>query len=608
MKVHTTLLLTFLLSFFLFIEQAYTGIPTNMGYDHLGITVYDVQESTDFLMNVFDCEFDWEVKRQPTPNAEERGWSDVFYIHPESYLAHVVMLKCGDHVLTQYVELFEWASPDQNLPQNERLDGKWQNFVDIGHAYISFTVKDMDAVVDYLKTNYPEIKFIQDPPMSFPLRGEICTSTFIVTPWGMWIELTMWSESKHKGEIIKKLRESDTVAIDSDDTIDHEFHDDHKQTEEGTEEDSIIGKSINEIQTPAFMIDLDKFELNSKLLSNRIKESGMDWVVSVKNHKSPQLAKKLLDYGANGILVLKLSEAEAFQEYGFDDIFLANEVVDRQKVIRLINLSKKVKRLRVGVDNIDNIHLIASLSKVMGGNLDLLVEININHNRCGVRPYEAVKLAKLIKQYEGEEYRIHFAGIMGYEGHTPVLEPEKKTTETTKSHNLLLEAKELIEKEGIEVEIVTGGGSSNYIDVLKIGALTEIQAGGGAFVDWLYCHKANLCDHGHEIGTFILTQVMSVQNDPKRAMADSGFKTAGWHPFGGFPQPRDRTDIEVSGLSAEHLKLKYISEDAEPLKLGEKLVFIPGYSDANMFLFKKIYGIRNDVVEEVWDILQTDHS
>ena len=28
-------------------------------------------------------------------------------------MPHVVMLKCGDHFLTQYIEVFEWYSPDQ---------------------------------------------------------------------------------------------------------------------------------------------------------------------------------------------------------------------------------------------------------------------------------------------------------------------------------------------------------------------------------------------------------------------------------------------------------------------------------------------------------------
>ena len=66
-----------------------SGIPTNMGQDHVGLTVPSAQEAADFLINLFDCEFDWEVKRGPAPTAGERGWSDLFGVHPESYMPHV---------------------------------------------------------------------------------------------------------------------------------------------------------------------------------------------------------------------------------------------------------------------------------------------------------------------------------------------------------------------------------------------------------------------------------------------------------------------------------------------------------------------------------------
>jgi catechol 2,3-dioxygenase-like lactoylglutathione lyase family enzyme len=36
-----------------------------MGMDHVGFVVPDAQLAADFLIDVFDAEFDWEVKREP---------------------------------------------------------------------------------------------------------------------------------------------------------------------------------------------------------------------------------------------------------------------------------------------------------------------------------------------------------------------------------------------------------------------------------------------------------------------------------------------------------------------------------------------------------------
>lgn len=559
-------------------KGAGTGIPTNMGMDHVGIVVPNVQQATDFLIDVFDAELDWEIKREPTPNAGERGWSDIFGVHPESYLAHVVMLKCGEHPLTQYVELFEWKSPDQFKPKDQ-----WFKFSDMGNAYISFSVKDIHSVVQHVKENvipkWPGTRLVQDPPMNFPLRGEVCTSTFLVAPWGMWIELTCWSKSQNLGTVIKAQRVE--------------------------KPHSAIGASIKDLPTPAFMIDLDIVDHNAALIASRCKERGVNWRIPCKAHKSPDLAKYILSAGsAEGVVVLTLTEAEAFAAAGIDDIYLANQLVGEKNIERLSLLAKKVKRLVVAVDSIDYLEELEAmiLKWEILTPIEVLVELNINHNRCGVSVDESVVLARKAHQIQLHSGAIIFSGITGYEGHTPVLAPEEKMFQTRLSHDILKKAKEKIEAQDIPVRVVSGGGSCNYIQSLEVGVLTEIQAGGGAICDLLYCEKAHLEDHKHKPGALLLTQVVSMPADGSRAIADAGFKAAGWHPFGGLPQPRDRRDLEVIGLSAEHTKIQLAKGKTGAIDLarGEKLVLIPGYTDAMGFLHRQIYGIRKDRVVSVW--------
>lgn len=561
-------------------DQVGTGIPTNMGMDHVGIVVPNAQEAANFLMEVFDAEFDWEVKREPSPNAGARGWSKLFGVHPEAYLPHVIMLKCGDHVLTQYIELFEWHAPDQINPQGER---GWHKFSDLGNSYISFTVRDLDKVMQHIKEQvipkWDGVRFIQDPPMKFPLRGEVCTSTFLVSPWGMWIELTCWSESRNQAEVIRAQRLP--------------------------QKNPSVGKSIYELPTPAFMVDLDVVDHNLRLMRERILSQGISWRIPAKAHKCPELAQYIINQGASGVVLLTLSEAEYFAKNNIDDIYLANQVGSPEDLTRLSLLAKKVKRLRVAVDDVDYLYALAAAVQQWEiiTSIEVLIELNINHNRCGTSIQEARDLAKKAYDIELSSRALIFAGITGYEGHTPILPPESKTAETTKAHAILAQTKALIEAEGIPVRVVSGGGSCNYVDCLNLGILTEIQAGGGALGDLLYYHKAGLKDYGHLMGSLILTQIISVPGDQSRAIGNAGFKAVGWHPFGGLPMPRDRKDLQVIGLSAEHTKLAAVNEREQvQLKYGDKLVLIPGYTDAMGFLHKQIYAIRNDVVECVWNV------
>lgn len=555
-----------------------TGIPTNMGLDHVGIVVPNVQQAAEFLIDVFDAELDWELLREPEPNAGERGWSDIFGVHPESYLRHVLMLRCGEQPLTQYVELFEWSSPDQSQPE----DG-WFKFSDIGNSYISFTVRDIESVVKHIKEHvfakWPGTRLIQDPPMEFPLRGEVCTSTFLVSPWGQWIELTCWSKSKELGRVIKAQRAPTRHPA--------------------------IGASIYTLPTPSFLIDLDVVDHNIKLISDRCGAKGMNWRVPSKAYKSPDLARYILDHSrAEGVVLLTLVEAEQFAAAGFDDIYLANVLASAEEIERLSLLAKKVKRLIVAVDSAAYLTELEAMIKKweITTPIEVLVELNINHDRCGVSLDDAVILAQKAHEMASTSGAIVFAGITGYEGHTPILPPAEKTHQTRLSHTILQEARRRIEELGIEVKVVSGGGSCNYIDCLELNILTELQAGGGAVCDHLYCDIANLRDHGHRPGALLLTQVISMPDDKSRAIGNAGFKAAGWHPFGGLPQPRDRKDLEVIGLSAEHTKFK-ITDPSTALSRGDKIVLIPGYTDPMGFLHRKIYGIRSDHVVEVWNTI-----
>ena len=555
------------------------GIPGNMGMDHIGVVVPNAQQAADFLIEVFDAEFDWEVKREPHPTAGERGWDITFDIPANVYLAHVIMLKCGDLPLTQYIELFEWQYVHA---EKQHCNQPWPKFHQLANNYISFTVKDMDKVIAHIKhriiTKWPQVKLIQDPPMRFPLRGEICTSTFLTTPWGMWIELTHWSASHQLGEVI---------AAQRDDAI-----------------DPSIGLPIQKLPTPSLMIDLDIIDHNTQLMSQRFDQAGIDWRIPCKAHKCPELAQYLLAKGACGVVLLTLQEAEAFAKHGIDDIYLANQVGCDDDIRRLSILAKQLKRLRAAVDSIDYLQRHASAVQAweIMSPIEILVEIDVNHHRCGVNTIdEALSIAIAAKDIELTHGSIIFAGITGYEGHTPVLEPQQKSYETQRSHDKLAQAKTLIEAHGIPVRVISGGGSCNYQDCLNTGILTEVQAGGGAICDRLYSEKAQLKNFGHQMGALLLAQVISCPQDKSRAIGNAGFKQLGWHPFGGYPILRDHNDIEVIGLSAEHTKLCHRDSGSPiPLAWGDKFVMIPGYLDAMGFLHQQIYAIRNDIVVAKW--------
>jgi D-serine deaminase-like pyridoxal phosphate-dependent protein len=147
------------------------------------------------------------------------------------------------------------------------------------------------------------------------------------------------------------------------------------------------------------------------------------------------------------VCVQKLCEAEALVRYGFPDVLITNEVVGPSKLRRLVSLAATATKLSVLVDNAANLADIgaamaaegASGGAAAGGDsgggggragagagavtegprapvaprLNVLVELNVGHNRCGVgSPGEVVALARAIQATPG----CAFGGIHGYHG------------------------------------------------------------------------------------------------------------------------------------------------------------------------------------------------
>src|SRR6202030_3618360 len=100
-----------------------------------------------------------------------------------------------------------------------------------------------------------------------------------------------------------------------------------------------IGMTLDEVDTPALIVDLDAFERNLRRLPERIGGTGVRARPHAKTHKCPVIALKQVALGAVGVCVQKVSEAEAMVQGGVPDVLVTNEVVGRQKLRRLAALA-----------------------------------------------------------------------------------------------------------------------------------------------------------------------------------------------------------------------------------------------------------------------------
>ena len=111
----------------------------------------------------------------------------------------------------------------------------------------------------------------------------------------------------------------------------------------------LVGRRVEELDTPALLVDLAKFERNVETMRRVIvTQAGVRWRPHTKGIKVPALARKLLDAGARGVTCAKLGEAEVMAAAGITDILIANQVVGGEKMARLAELRRRADHDRGG--------------------------------------------------------------------------------------------------------------------------------------------------------------------------------------------------------------------------------------------------------------------
>jgi D-serine deaminase-like pyridoxal phosphate-dependent protein len=357
------------------------------------------------------------------------------------------------------------------------------------------------------------------------------------------------------------------------------------------------GDRLSDVDTPALLLDLEAFERNLDRLDASLAQHKVRVRPHAKSHKCAEIALRQMARGAVGVCCQKVSEAEAMVEGGVMNVLVSNEVVGAQKLARLAALARRA-RVSVCVDDAQNVADLETAARNAGTKLDVLVEVDVGANRCGVEPGEPC--AQLALRIAGAKH-LRFAGLHAYQGTAQhARTPTERQNAIAKAVQGVRTCIDALRTVGLSAEIVTGAGTGTYLLEATSGVYNEIQPGSYVFMDADY--NRNLGDDGAPLRTFeqslhVWTTVMS-HPTPQRAVVDAGLKALSVDS--GMPQVADLPGVTYLKASDEHGVLT-IAQDAS-IELGMKIRLIPGHCDPTVNLYDWIVGVRDGKVECVWPI------
>jgi D-serine deaminase-like pyridoxal phosphate-dependent protein len=358
----------------------------------------------------------------------------------------------------------------------------------------------------------------------------------------------------------------------------------------GRPETKVLGRF--DLDTPALVLDLSVLDRNIAWLASFFRERGIAWRPHAKSYQCTRLAQRVVQGGAIGVTCAKLGEAEAFAAVGIHDLLITCPLVGASKMERLAALRRVADPIAV-VDHVDHVVALDAAGRAAGTPIRALIELNLGMNRCGVEPGEpAVALARYMAAAPG----VAFTGLMGWEGHLlTIADPAEKRDKIHAALTGLTHTRDLLMAAGLPCPIVSAGGTGSFPISASTGQLTEIQAGGAVLMDLFYRHKCHI-----EPLEFALTLMATVTSRPTatRAVLDMGRKSL--NPELHLPAIKDRDDLRVQWLSAEHGVLEVLTPPGPAI--GERLELIPGYGDWSTLLHDRYYVFEGERFVETWPL------
>ena len=359
-----------------------------------------------------------------------------------------------------------------------------------------------------------------------------------------------------------------------------------------------IGAPLDEIDTPALVVDLDPFERNLNKMAAFAAERGVRLRPHAKTHKCPTVARKQIAAGAVGQCCQKVGEAEALVRGGVRDVLVSNEVVGAQKLRRLAALAHEAT-VALCFDGPEQVAAASRAATEAGVELGALVEIDVGMQRCGVATPEAAReLALRIAQAPG----LAFRGLQAYHGTAQHLATwEERRAAIERAAGIVGATAEALRGAGLDCALISGAGTGTFRMEGESGLWNELQAGSYLFMDTEYARIGGAGGGRYdefEHSLFVLATVMSTPT-ADRAIVDAGLKS--YSAEKGFPWVHGRPGLEVTGVSDEHGRIR-VGPDAPRLRLGDRVMLIPGHCDPTINLHDWYVGVRNGRVETLWPI------
>lgn len=355
--------------------------------------------------------------------------------------------------------------------------------------------------------------------------------------------------------------------------------------------------------TPFLVVDQDKVVANIARLRGYLAQFPVTLRPHVKTAKSVDLTRLLFDEQTGPIAVSTMAEAEVFAAAGFTDILYAVGI-SPAKLDRVLSLRARGVDLVVLLDSVEQATAVAAAARTAGVPIPVLVEIDCDGHRGGVRPGDPALLEIATAVVAGAELR----GVLVHAGESYFCNTEQALVAAAEAERgAAVAAAQTLRAAGHRAPVVSVGSTPTAHFARDLRGVTEVRAGNFVFFD-LVMAGIGVCVVD-DLALSVVATVIGHQPDKGWIITDGGWMatsrdrgTSRQHVDQGYGLVADVAgrvypDLLMSDASQEHGILSARPDSPHPLPdlpVGSRVRILPNHACATASQHDSYHVISDD--------------
>lgn len=360
---------------------------------------------------------------------------------------------------------------------------------------------------------------------------------------------------------------------------------------------------MNELRTPAFIVDRERVRRNCDAMRLKARDSAVTFRPHVKTHKTVEAARMQHGGEIGPITVSTLAEAEFFADAGFSDITYAVPVAPA-KFERIAALADRVDRLALLIDSEEARQALEAFASTKRRTFDVHLKVDCGYHRAGVDPSspDSVRLATALARSES----IRFQGLLTHAGHSyNARDVEEIRRIAAEESGALSRFRALLASAGLADARRSIGSTPTASVVERFSDCDEVRPGNYVFYDAFQATIGSCALD--DCAVSVLTTVVGSYPERETLIVDAGAlalsKDAGptqIDPAFGYGIVCDEhlqpLPMRIEALSQEHGKVRARGH----VPIGTRLRIIPNHSCLTAAMYDVYSVIEEGIVVEQW--------